>query len=215
MKLTNVIEICPIKYSKEGYGLPDNSDIPDSEIWYKEWQKSVFSLNSNFNPIDKDSYLFDIEVIDDNNLEIILQGFQFDEFENIGSFDGGIALIENNKALVLPTCCGDIGNIKEWKKILENKTEEWDELWIGHPWIFYKKVNGKVQLSDYSDESLKDLINIQPVLEIDELELKIELEKAEKQLINFKNRISKILEKMEVKKFDKISEMLTGLYKTT
>ncbi|MCT2561321.1 hypothetical protein [Chryseobacterium herbae] len=221
MKLINVIEIYPLKYSKEDSELPDSSDFPDSEIWYKEWVKSVSSLNFNFSPIDEDSYLIDIEMIDDGNLEIILgtdfKGIKPTELEEdmLTAFDGGIALMEDNKAWVLPTCCGDIGNIKEWKKILEDKTEEWNELWIGHPWIFYKKVNGKIQLSDYSDVNLKDAKNIQAHIEVDELELKTELEKAEKQQINFKNRISKILEKMEIKNFDVISEILAGVNKAT
>ncbi|WP_223606856.1 hypothetical protein [Chryseobacterium sp. OSA05B] len=220
MKLINVIEINPLKYSKEESELPDSSDFPDSEIWYKEWVKSVSSLNFNFSPIDNDSYFVDIEVIDDENLGIVLEAdlkeINPEEIEDmLTAFDGGIALMEDDKAWVLPTCCGDIGNIIEWKKILEDETEKWNELWIGHPWIFYKKVNGKIQLSDYSDLNLKDAKNIQAHIEVDELELKTELEKAEKQQINFKNRISKILEKMKIKNFDRISEMLTGMNKTT
>ncbi|MCT2407127.1 hypothetical protein NZD88_06120 [Chryseobacterium antibioticum] len=221
MKLINVIEIYPLKYSKEESELPDSFDFPDSEIWYKEWVKSVSSLNFNFGPIDNNSYLVDIEKIDDDNLGIILgtdfKGIKPAELEEdmLTAFDGGIALMEDGRAMVLPTCCGDIGNIKEWKRILEDQTEEWNELWIGHPWIFYKKVNGKVQLSDYSDVNLKDAKNIQAHIEVDELELKTELEKAEKQQINFKNRISKILEKMKIKNFDIISEILTGLNKAT
>lgn len=221
MKLINVIEIYPLKYSKEESELPDSSAFPDSEIWYKEWVKSASSLNFNFTPIDNDSYFVDVDMVDDENLEIILgmdfKGFKPAELEEdtLTAFDGGIALMENDKAWVLPTCCGDIGNIKEWKKILEDKTEEWNELWIGHPWIFYKKVNGKIQLSDYSDVDIKDAKNIQTRIEVGELELKTELEKAEKQQINFKNRISKILEKMDIKNFDRISEILAGIHKTT
>lgn len=166
MKLINVIEIYPLKYSKEESELPDSSDFPDSEIWYKEWVKSVSRLSFNFSPIDEGSYLFDIEVIGDEDLEIILEAnlkeINPEEIEDmLTAFDGGIALMEDGRAMVLPTCCGDIGNIKEWKRILEDQTEEWNDLWIGHPWIFYKKVNGKVQLSDYSDVNLKDAKNIQ------------------------------------------------------
>lgn len=220
MKLINVIEIYPLKYSREESELPDSSDFPDSDIWYREWEKAVSRLNFNFSPIDKDTYFIDIEMIDDENLEIILEvnlkEINPEETEDMmTAFDGGIVLIEEDKTWVLPTCCGDIGNIKEWKKILEDKTEEWNELWIGHPWIFYKKVKGKIQLSGYSDISIKDSKNIQTLIEVDELKLKTELEKAEKQQINFKNRISKILENLEIKNFDRISEILTGMNKAT
>ncbi|PIF44382.1 hypothetical protein CLU96_1348 [Chryseobacterium sp. 52] len=214
MKLINVIEINPLNFSKEGSALPEVSDFPDPEDWYDEWVKTVSILDFDFNTISKGSYLVDIESVDDRNLEIILQGIEFDEFEDeILPFDGGIALMEDNKALLLPTCCGDIGNIQEWKKILEDKTQEWNDLWIGHPWVFYKKNKGKIQFSDYSDENLKDITDIKSMIEIDELELKTELMKAEQQQINFQNRISKTLEKLKIENFDKISQSLTGISK--
>jgi len=216
MELITAIEISPFKYSKEEYELPEIIDLPDSEEWYKRWTTAVSTLDLDFDTLDKNSYLVDIETIDDKNLQIILevnlQEIDVDKFEmQMMPFDGGIALKENDQVLITPTCCGDIGNIKEWQKMLENNSTEWSELWIGHPWVFYKKENGKIQFSDYSDSSLNEMESIQPIFEVDGSELKIEIGKIKKQQINFKNRIFNILKKMKIENAEKISELMTGI----
>ncbi|MGE6397532.1 hypothetical protein [Chryseobacterium scophthalmum] len=84
-------------------------------------------------------------------------------------------------------------------------------MWIGHPWIFYRKENGKVQFSDYSDVNLNEFIDIKVIFEIDESELKNEFEKVKQHQTNFKNRISNIFQKMNIKNAEKISKLITGV----
>lgn len=216
MKLINAIEVSPLKYSKEEYELPEPSDYPDHNEWCRKWEETVSKLDLGFHTIQKDSYLVDIETIDDENLQMILetnlQEIDLEEFEDqIIAFDGGIVLKDNDQVLITPTCCGDIRNIKEWKKIFDNKTSDWSEIWIGHPWIFYKKENGKIQFSDYSELNIKDTIDIQPIFEVKESELKIEFEKVMQHQIKFKNKITEILKKMNIENAGKISELMTGM----
>ncbi|WP_411811133.1 hypothetical protein ACLB9Y_13785 [Chryseobacterium scophthalmum] len=216
MKLINAIEIAPLRYSKETHELPEISDYPDPDEWFRKWEEAVSKLNLDFHAIQKDSYLVDIEAIDDENLQIILetnlQEIDWEEFEDqMIAFDGGIVLKNDGQVLITPTCCGDIGNIKEWKKMLDRKTSDWSEMWIGHPWIFYRKENGKVQFSDFSDVNLNEFIDIKAIFEIDESELKNEFEKVKQHQTNFKNRISNILQKMNIKNAEKISKLITGV----
>ncbi|MCD0480062.1 hypothetical protein LPB90_16610 [Chryseobacterium sp. LC2016-29] len=216
MKLINAIEITPLRYSKETHELPEISDYPDPDEWFRKWEEAVSKLNLDFHAIQKDSYLVDIEAIDDENLQIILeinlQEIDWEEFEDqMIAFDGGIVLKNDGQVLITPTCCGNIGNINEWQRILDNKTSDWSEMWIGHPWIFYRKENGKVQFSDYSDVNLNEFIDIKAIFEINESELKNELEKVKQHQINFKNRISNILHKMNIKNAGKISKLMTGI----
>ncbi|MET3538833.1 hypothetical protein [Chryseobacterium limigenitum] len=216
MELINVIEISPLKYSKEEYELPEVSDPPNPEVWYRKWVKAVSSIDLDFDTIDKDSYFVDIEDVDDRNLKIILeidlQEIDLGDFEDqIMPFDGGIVLKKNDEILIKPTCCGDISNIKEWQRILENESKEWSDLWIGHPSVFYKKENGKIQFSDYSDLNLNEFLDIQPIFEIEESNLRIEFEKVKQQQIKFKNTISEILKKMKIDNAERISELMTGV----
>lgn len=216
IELINAIEVSPLKYSKEEYELPEISDYPDAEEWYRKWEEAVSKLDLGFHTIQKDSYLVDIETIDDEDLQMILetnlQEIDLEEFEDqIIAFDGGIVLKDNGQVLIIPTCCGDIGNIKEWQQIFENKTSDWSEIWIGHPWIFYKKENGKIQFSDYSELNIKDVTDMKPIFEVDESELKIEFEKVKQHRINFKNRIAEVLEKMNFENSERMSELMTGI----
>ena len=216
MKLINTIEVSPLKYSKKEYELPEISDYSDHNEWYRKWEETVSKLDLGFHTIQEDSYLVDIETIDDENLQMILeaslQEIDLEEFEDqIIAFNGGIVLKKDNQVLITPTCCGDIRNITEWERIFDNKSSNWSEIWIGHPWIFYKKENQKIYFSDYSELNIKEISDIKPIFEVDESELKIEFEKVKQHQINFKNRISKILKKMNFENAEKISELMTGI----
>jgi hypothetical protein len=216
IQLINAIEIAPLKYKKGEHELPEVSDPPNPEEWYRKWVKAVSIIDLDFDTIDKNSYFVDIENIDDRNLKIILeidlQEIDLDACEDqIMPFDGGIVLKSNDKILLKPTCCGDIGIIKEWQRILENESKEWTDLWIGHPYVFYKKENGKIQFSDYSDLNLSEFLNIEPIFEIEESNLRIELEKVTQHQINFKNKIINTLQEMNVENAERISELMIGV----
>ncbi|MCX8524210.1 hypothetical protein OF897_09785 [Chryseobacterium formosus] len=216
MKLINTIEINSLKYSQEEYELPESSDYPDPDEWFRKWEEVVSALNYDFSRISKDSNLVDIETIDDDNLQMILetdlQEIDLNKFEDeVSIFDGGIVLTDKDKILIEPNCCGDIGNIDEWQRILDSTTSDWSDLWIGHPWIFYRKQNGKVQFSDYSDVSLEEFTDIKAIFEVEEFELKNELGKIRKHQIKFKNRITEILQKLNIENAEKISALMTGI----
>lgn len=200
IKLFSVIEIDPFKYSQEDYEIPDLSDSPTSKEQDERWRKAISTLGLNLNAIREGSYFVDIETIDDENLKIILK-VVFEDVEIEGTdflslFDGGIILKENDEILIEPTCCGDLENLKNWQYIFENNSSEWSQLWIGHPWVFYKKERGKIQFSDYTEQMLSELENIQSVFEIDESDLQIEIGKMKEQQVQFNNRVIKLLKEM-------------------
>ncbi|AZA82288.1 hypothetical protein C1637_09260 [Chryseobacterium lactis] len=212
LKLINTIEISPFKYSKEEYEMPDISDHPDSEEWYNRWINAISTLDLDLNAIKAGECLVDMENIDGKNLQIILEvNLKDSDKDSIRAFDGGIVLTIDDEIKIAPNCCSDIGNIAEWQRIFEKETTGWSDLWIGHPWIFYKKENGKIQFSDYSDENLKDFKDIKPVFEVDEDQLKTEFQKIKKHQTNFKNKILEILKKMNFENAEKISEVIAGI----
>lgn len=207
IKLINTIEINPLQYAGENHELPEISDYPDPEEWFEKWKEMASALNCNFKVIGESSDLIDIETIDDENLKMILEKAE----DWSVAFDGGIVMTENNKIRIEPQCCGSMGNIWEWQKIFDNTTSDWSEMWIGHPWIFYRKQKGKVQFSDYSDVDLKEIKDIKLIFEVDEAELKNEFQKVKQHHIHFKNRITAILKRMNVDSADEISALLMGI----
>lgn len=197
IQLFNVIEIDPFRYSKEEYEISELSSSPTSKENNERWRKAISTLDLNLKPIQEGSYFIDIETIDDENLKIILkiifENVEIEGTDFLSSFNGGLILMKNDDVLIEPTCCSDLENLKNWQYIFENDSVEWSELWIGHPWIFYKKENGKIQFSDYTEDMLSELESIQSVFEVDEVDLQIEINKMKERQIHFNNRVIKLL----------------------
>jgi hypothetical protein len=166
MELINTIEISPYTYASQEYVYPDGSSKEFPEEWNQFWIKCISGKNlGGLKAIEKGSYLVDIEIIKEHELEEILKQelseIEIDDVEEqLSRLSGGIVVKEGNEILLKPTCCGDIGNIQEWENIFEAEASQWHQLWIGHPWIFYKRENGLICFSDYTDSNLKDLTDI-------------------------------------------------------
>lgn len=200
IQLFNVIEINPFKYFKEDDEIPELSDSPSAKDLDERWRKTVSTVGLNLKPIQEGSHFVDIETVDDENLKIILKIiFKNVETEDEGYlmfFNGGLILKKDGEILLEPTCCVDLADLKEWEYIFENNSSEWSQLWIGHPYVFYRRHEGKVQFSDYTDCLLTELKNIQSVFEVDESDLKVETNKIKTRQLYFNNRVSKLLKEI-------------------
>ncbi|MGQ2841347.1 hypothetical protein, partial [Leptospira interrogans] len=95
-------------------------------------------------------------------------------------------------------------------KILESQNNIWKQLWIGHPWIFYRRANGFIEISNYTESNLDDFNDIQVEYKLPEEEFFLELKKIREQQDEFENRIYRILDKMKINKAKEISKLLTG-----
>ncbi|WP_051349345.1 hypothetical protein [Chryseobacterium gregarium] len=197
IQLFNVIEINPFRYSKEEYELPELADLSNFEDFHERWQKAIATLNLDLNPIKKGSYFVDIETVDDENLKIILKvvfnDVETEDEDYLMLFNGGLILKKDDEILLEPTCCVDLADLKDWEYIFENNSSGWSQLWIGHPYVFYRKNEGKIEFSEYTELTLSELENIQPVFEVNESELKTEINKMRERQINFNHRVVKLL----------------------
>ncbi|SHM00621.1 hypothetical protein [Chryseobacterium contaminans] len=218
IELINTIEINPLKYTKEDFELPEITDDPDPEEYFLKFTETASRLALNFNEIQKGSNLVNIENIDDESLETIVAAkltevefYDPDERGFVLSFDGGIVVKKDDEVLIQPSCCGDLENIENWEKVLEKRSSGWTEIWIGHPWIFYKKENGIISFSDYTEANINDLEDVKTKFEVEEEDFKDELDKMIYQQVRFKNRISDILKKMNIENAKKISEFMSGI----
>ncbi|WP_083190182.1 hypothetical protein [Chryseobacterium artocarpi] len=218
IQLINTIEINLFKYSDEDFEFPEFSDYLNHEEWFVKMMEVASQLNINVNTIQKGSFLVDIETIDDETLQVLvnqkLGEIDADDSEEdlcVLSFDGGVVFKNNNEFLIEPNCCSDLSNIQEWQAIFENETSEWKDIWIGHPWILYKRENGIISFSDYTEECTIVPENITIKFEIPEAVLTKELEKVKQHQINFNNRILNILEKENINNAEKISKFISGI----
>lgn len=216
LELLNTIEIDPYDYSEREYESPSRilKDSPDE--WDNFWRKCISDKElGSLIAIEKGSYLVDITSIGDNELMQIvknqLKDVDLEEYEEqVGQILGGIVVKTDDEFLIEPTCCGDIGNIREWESIFEAECNKWKTLWIGHPWIFYRRGNGIIELSDYSDSNFEDLKEVIILTQVLEKDLKHKLQKIKEQQIEFEKRIQLCLINLEIPNSSEIAKLLTG-----
>lgn len=216
MELINTIELSPYDYENSEYEYPDgiSKELPDE--WDKFWKKCLADKKlENLKSIRKGSYLVDINSIKDSELKEILkselQEVELADLEDqVGRICGGIVLKIENEFPIEPTCCGDIGNLYDWEDIFENENKDWKQLWIGHPWIFYRRVDDKIEFSDYYEANIDEIKNVKSILKIPITDLKNKLEVIKRDQIKFERRIQMVLAEMGIKNSNRIAKLMTG-----
>ncbi len=140
-----------------------------------------------------------------------LKNIELSNYEDqVGPICGGIVLEEHNTICIQPMCCADVGNIKEWERIFESEMHKWNQLWIGHPWIYYRRDSKIIEFSDYTESDPKDFKNSELLIRVSELELRSELKRIREQQNDFEFRIQKTLEKMGIADAERVSKLMTG-----
>ncbi|MFO0592298.1 MAG: hypothetical protein U0441_32435 [Polyangiaceae bacterium] len=56
--------------------------------------------------------------------------------EDVCPLVGGFVLYHGSEPVLFPGCCGDLGNLEEWKSALAQRADSPTMLWVGHPWFF-------------------------------------------------------------------------------
>ncbi|CAL2106377.1 conserved hypothetical protein [Tenacibaculum sp. 190524A02b] len=216
MELLNTIEIEPWDYTENEYEFPNISRDKSPEKWSEFWYKCISdSKLQDFKPVELGSYLVDIESVKDSELKIILKN-KLNEVdlsnyqEYVGQIVGGIVIKNKGKVIIEPTCCGDLSNIQNWEEIEKTELNKWTQLWVGHPWLFYKRNNDTVSFSEYTDFSLEDFKGMSEKFKLSEKELFAEIRSVRKGLNRFENRIKKALIEMGIENSDKIAKLMTG-----
>jgi hypothetical protein len=216
MKLINTLEINPYDYSKNEYQLPSSTSASAPSEWNNFWLKCISDSNlGGLKSIYPDSYLVDIETINSEQLSEILKKelnkIDLDEFEyQIEQLCGGVAIEVDDNIIITPSCCGDLGNLSGWEDIFSSEVGTWQKLWIGHPWIFYKRIGGMVEISEYSDSNLEDFKDIKAIYTLLENELFEEVKRIRRLQNDFTDKIRAILSNMKVANARDISNLMTG-----
>ncbi|MDH7447824.1 hypothetical protein [Aquimarina sp. 2201CG14-23] len=216
MKLLNTIEIEPWDYTENDYESPDVSRDENPQKWNEFWYKCISDSNlQNLKPIELGSYLVDINNIGDSELKIILQKELKDiDLSNVQEYIeplfGGIVIIENDNIIIEPTCCGDISNVNHWEEIENSKLNQWEQLWIGHPWVYCKRNVDSIVLSDYTEDCLEDFKELSEKYKFSKQILINEIKSSRKDLNDFENQITKVLVELGIDNANKIAKLMVG-----
>lgn len=127
--LLPVIEILPFDYS-DNIESPEVCRSEDREGWEEYINKCLETINlTDLIPLEKGESYYEPEKISDINLTIILSELlkevNLEEwYEETPPFRGGYILMSLGKSYIYPGCCSDLGNIEDYKEVLNLKSTE-------------------------------------------------------------------------------------------
>ena len=162
--------------------------------------------------------LFDITKFSDQDIDKLIEenirGKNVEELEDeLHNLLGGIVIMREDKILIAPNCCGDLSNIYSWEEIKSSTSSEWTKIWIGHPWIFYRKLDGQIEISNYYDED-KPEINFENIkFALSEKQLEEGLKEVRTMQESFQERLSNRLKRKNIKNYIQVAEAMGCSYR--
>jgi hypothetical protein len=141
--LRPVLELAPSSYSTHDRPRPSGpvAEYPDG--WFRYWSESLGDAGVHgLRPWTSGSWLVTIDqFVEPDLLRTLIKHALPDiahlSSEEMGALAGGYVLSHGN-ATVLPGCCGDLGNLYDWRRAANEANETWQSVVIGHPWIYVR-----------------------------------------------------------------------------
>ncbi|MBA4032830.1 MAG: hypothetical protein C0478_18330 [Planctomyces sp.] len=163
IQLIPVIELEPMAFSTRFHSMLTEANNKDPDELDHCWRVSLADSGvSGINPMFPGSWLVCTSDVTSTKLANILRVI-IDKRGGVSSLNnprlksvlsGGLALISDEQGILIePTCCGDLGDIVNWKEAASYEGEEWKMLWIGHPWVSMKFQRPWLLLSDFHESS--------------------------------------------------------------
>lgn len=198
-KLVPVVELEPSTFSSRSRTLPSGSGLEVPEEWFCYWRDSLADSGvTGLRPLRPSSWhVPTTEFASAAMLETVL-AFIFQRWGGIEVLsdpdcqpvlNGGLALCgASGEVVITPGCCADLGDAKNWKEASEYRNNEWQMLWIGHPWLSIRYESPWLVISEPTESaSPSDRWAISPD------ELHDAVEGAEAELESFARRIAQVL----------------------
>lgn len=162
--------------------------------------------------------LFDMSKFTDKDIDKLIdeniKGKNAEELEDeLHNLCGGIAILKDEKIVLTPNCCGDLSNIYGWEDIKNNNSKNWTKLWIGHPWVFYRKLEDLIEISEYFDDD-NPLIKFENIrFSLTEKQLETQLNQVREVQEIFQKRLSNRLKARNIKNYEGVAERMGCCYR--
>lgn len=170
---------------------------PIQEEWnYTELYKKATEINALIKVDNYNNELIISKLTDDliiATIESHIEEIEPKDYnDQISPLDGGLR-IEKDNLIIEHQCCSELNDYLNWKKIISEKSKKWKEVWIGHPSVFYRYKENKIELSEFYDNTPKDE-DIKTKMRFNETDFKNEFERANSELEVFKQKVYRIVE---------------------
>lgn len=145
-----VIELSPFTFDDEAGPFPSGQQAS-----YAYWKRclAAYGLHT-IEPISPGSWWVPVDSLTPEYWRTIIhhtheEGGYEDARDLIFPLLGGVVIKHEGAVLIEPQCCSDWSDLDDWEAILTHPQNQWKKLWIGHPWVYYKRAEGQVYFSDY------------------------------------------------------------------
>jgi hypothetical protein len=155
--LTPVLELRASTFSTRDRPLPAGSRRENPTEWHDRCVASLadsglvglaaFPIGSQFCPLDQLTPEF-VRIILQKELADVTE-WNLDE---VGPLSGGYVLTHGD-ALIAPGCCGDLSNLHDWSEAANSSSDDWQMVWIGHPWTHVRASGETLVFASPSDEA--------------------------------------------------------------
>jgi hypothetical protein len=151
--LIALIEFSPVHFARADRAHPKRSGPEAPDEWTRYWFESLADAGIHELTPFQDTWsvradtvlrpetirlLIDVTLRDMDVLE---------DFDDAPAMEAGFALAVDGVGLVMPGCCCDFGNLKSWRSIMHAPDGKWQQIWIGHPWVFARQNQGLVEVT--------------------------------------------------------------------
>jgi hypothetical protein len=104
---------------------------------------------------------------------------------------GGLSLMVDDKAVIFPECCGDLGALENWERAM--RTQGPSKIWRGHPHLACEVAEGTAVITEESEArvpeklaevtaSVEQLVSALAAVRLDVEQFSVELEKVTRKL---------------------------------
>jgi hypothetical protein len=159
IELVPLVELSPLQFATKQRETPNGSSAELPDEWHRYWVDSLGDAGVvGVAPLYPGSWhVATTELSAPETIRRVIE-VTFRDEGGIGIFadpelerplSGGIALFRRRRELVIePTCCTDLGDLHHWRKAAVYRGDEWETLWIGHPWVSMRYESPWLILSD-------------------------------------------------------------------
>lgn len=77
--------------------------------------------------------------------QLIREAAEGKELDEMGPFYGGLALIADDEAVIGPSCCGDLSDLRSWRQVVAERPPS-GRIWIGHPELSFSIHEDRITL---------------------------------------------------------------------
>lgn len=149
VRLVPVLEIEPYHFSS--VPLPEQHGSREHPaLWAEYFQRCMADAGfTNVVPLAEGWHFVSARSLIGNPIleRAIREAVQGKEPGEIPSLAGGLALIADGEALISPSCCSDLSDLRSWKQAVVQRPRS-GKIWIGHPELAFSIEGERVTLTE-------------------------------------------------------------------